>query len=290
MNLSAQAQALHKTSIQHRRFCSRFGPAAFIVMATLGFTGQSYADCEITLRWDDDPPYFINDSDRVTGIDADISREAINRMGCSLSLVKMPWARALVELQEGRVDMVSSAYRTPSREEYAHFSGVVGLISPNVLFVRVADREGVADKTLPEILDTDFKLGAQVNVSYGDQYDALSEIPAYKKNFYYASRRELLWKMLARERVDGVIADELTGLYELRELGFDSNIVPTTMVTSNKPAFFIFSKKSVNPDLVKRFDQALQSMLDDGAFETILDKYLGASPFIKAVIQHGGQY
>ena len=85
-----------------------FGPvlskSALVFASVLCFVAPSYGDCDITLRWDDDPPYFMAQEDDVVGIDADLAREAMERLGCSLSLQKLPWARALVELRDGRVD------------------------------------------------------------------------------------------------------------------------------------------------------------------------------------------
>ncbi|MBW4935544.1 substrate-binding periplasmic protein [Marinobacter sp. F4206] len=251
--------------------------AAIAVIATLGFVTPSFADCTMTLRWDDDPPYFMDHGGEVIGIDADISREVMRRLGCRLSLVKLPWARALLELLQGRLGMLSGAYRTPDREQYAYYSSVVGLVSPNILFTRQSDKTEFEFAELREVLGSGFKLGVQIDVSYSKEYDALVGDPAYEKNLEYVSQRELLWRMLARNRVDGVIANELTGLYEVQKLGFSSLIGASSIVVSNEPAYFIFSKKLVTPEFVERFDRALQSMLDDGSFQAIVQRYVCTS-------------
>ncbi|TYC57337.1 amino acid ABC transporter substrate-binding protein [Marinobacter sp. BW6] len=255
-----------------------FGPvlrkSALVLASVLCFAAPSYGDCDITLRWDDDPPYFMLKEDEVVGIDADLAREAMERLGCSLSLQKLPWARALRELRDGRVDMLSGAYRTPEREQYAHYSEVVGLVSPNILFVRRSDKARFDFSGLRVLLESDFRLGAQINVSYSDEYSALVQNPDYEKNIQYLSRRESLWRMLARNRIDGVVASRLTGLYEIKELGLSGAIVPSSLVVSNKPAFFVFSKASVGSEFVADFDLALRAMLDDGTFAAIVNRYV----------------
>jgi len=248
--------------------------SALAIASVLCFSAPSYGDCDITLRWDDDPPYLMAQADEVIGIDVDLAREAMGRLGCSLSLEKLPWARALRELRDGRVDMLSGAYRTPERELYAHYSNVVGLVFPNILFVRRSDEATFDSNGLRELLESDFRLGAQINVSYSDEYSALVQNPNYVKNIQYLSSRESLWKMLARNRVDGVVASQLTGLYEIRELGLSDKVIPSSLVISNKPAYFIFSKASVGSKFVADFDLALQSMLDDGTFATIVNRYV----------------
>ena len=264
---------------------------ALVLVSVLGFSASSYADCDISLRWDDDPPYFMVQEGDVVGIDADLVREAMERLGCGLSLKKLPWARALLELRDGRVDMLSGAYRTPEREQYAYYSNVVGLVSPNILFVRRSDEAGFDPVGLRELLKSDFRLGAQINVSYSDEYSALIQNPDYEKNIQYVSRRESLWKMLARNRVDGVFASRLTGLYEIQALGLSGMITPSSMVVSNKPAFFASSKASVSSEFVADFDRVLQAMLDDGTFAAIVNRYVcvhGDSGLAEAQTDTGG--
>ncbi|WP_191965204.1 substrate-binding periplasmic protein [Marinobacter halotolerans] len=244
-----------------------------VLSSVLFYAAPSFGGCEITIRWDDDPPYFMNQNDEVIGIDADLGREAMERLGCSLSFKKLPWARALQELREGRVDMLSSAYRTSEREQYAHYSEVIGLVSPNILFIRQSEADNFDFNGLRSLLESDFRLGAQVSVSYSDEYSALIQNPDYAENIEFLPRRELMWRMLARNRLDGLIASKLTGLYEIKELGLSGRIAPSSLVVSNKPAYFVFSKASVSSEFVADFDQALQSMLDDGTFSAIVNRY-----------------
>lgn len=270
-----QSNGLPFSKLLHSRFLTpALCRSALLLAFILCFSAPSYGDCDNTLRWDDDPPYFMVQEGKVVGIDADLVREVMGRLDCELSFQKMPWARALRELRDGHVEMLSGAYRTPEREEYAYYSNVVGLVSPNILFIRRSDEARFDSIGLKELLESDFRLGAQINVSYSNEYSALVQNPDYEKNIQYLSRRESLWKMLARNRVDGVVASRLTGLYEIQALGLSGTITPSSMVVSNKPAFFVFSKASVSPEFVADFDRVLQAMLDDGTFKAIVNRYV----------------
>jgi polar amino acid transport system substrate-binding protein len=127
---------------------------------------------------------------------------------------------------------------------------------------------------LRQLLESGFRLGAQIHVSYSDEYSALIQNPDYDKTIEYLSRREPLWLMLARDRVDGVVASQLTGLYEIQELGLTGTVIPSSLVVSNRPAYFVFSKATVTAGFVADFDRALQSMLDDGTFTAIVNRYV----------------
>jgi polar amino acid transport system substrate-binding protein len=236
---------------------------------------QADAACTKILRWNEDPPYsFLKESDsrEVTGLDIEIVQEAMRRLGCKIELAEMPWARALEELKNGRIDLVSGAYRTAEREIYAHFS-THGIQSPNVLFFRVEDKDRWHLEHLADIAATDFSLGVQIDVTYSAEYERLKKLPAFEKNLTAVSQRSSLWKMLHRKRIDGVIADELTGLMELQELRLAGKIIPSSLIVSNDPAFFAFSKLTTDENFVADFDKVLQQMQDDGTFSTIRKKY-----------------
>ncbi|MBK1887980.1 substrate-binding periplasmic protein [Marinobacter sp. DY40_1A1] len=254
--------------------CAVLCKAVVLVVSLLGFAAQSVAECRITMRWDDDAPYFFPQLGHVAGIDADISREIMQRMGCNLSLVKLPWARALVELREGRIDMVSGAHRTSEREKYAYYASTVPTVSPNLLFIRRSDRAEFRFSGLREVLDSGFRLGAQINVSYSEEYSALVQDSRYRGNIEYTSRRDSLWRMLALNRIDGVIADKLTAMHEIQALGLSDRITHSSMVVSNRKAHYIFSKESVSPEFVADFDRALEAMQNDGTYSAIVHRYV----------------
>ncbi|MEB3733140.1 transporter substrate-binding domain-containing protein [Halopseudomonas pachastrellae] len=61
----------------------------------------------------------------VRGISIDTHTTVLERLGCKTVLRKLPWARALRELETGRLDILHGAFRRPEREVYAHFSGQI---------------------------------------------------------------------------------------------------------------------------------------------------------------------
>lgn len=53
------------------------------------------------MRWRHDPPYSFQRTDgRITGLNVELTQAALARLACSANLVKMPWARALVERRD----------------------------------------------------------------------------------------------------------------------------------------------------------------------------------------------
>ena len=237
--------------------------------------GLARAGCEMSLRWDNDPPFSMQLADgSIAGISIDSAREVLRSLGCEVRLVRLPWARALRDLEQGRLDVLTGAFRKPEREAYAHFSGVVEEPSRNILFMH---REAVARWPVSELLqlrDTRFRLGAQIDVSYGPGYQELIQTPAFHERMGFSATRLNLWRMVAKGRIDGVIADEHSGQQELADLGLSELILATPVVVSSEGAETAFSKKSVAPEFVQRYAEALRRQIAEGRYAQIRQRYL----------------
>lgn len=242
------------------------------------------ADCGIkTVRWYDDAPYsFAGPNGEVRGFNADLVREALHRMGCTAKFVEMPWARALVELEAGRLDVLPGALRKPERERFAYFSRAINR-SPNVLFMHKNAQAIYSINKLADLMGTNFRLGAQIGVTYGPDFDALSQNPEFTSRITPLSLRKSAWKMMEVGRLDGIIADEATALAELHELGLSKDIVRSSVVVSLEPAMIALSKKSLTEDFLKGFDRSLGSMLSDGKYREIRERYVPCTASVETL-------
>ncbi|MHA6494397.1 substrate-binding periplasmic protein [Pseudomonas borbori] len=246
---------------------------ALLVVATL-LPGLTWA-CEKSLRWDDDAPFSLLQPDgTVVGINIDLNREVLTRLGCQVRLVKLPWARALKELELGRLDILPGAFRKPERERFAYFSGAVLPPSRNILFMH---RDALARwpvESLLELENTAFRLGAQTNVSYGPDFHQLMAQEAFAARVALVANRDSLWRMIGKRRIDGVIADEHSGMHEIQALGLGDSITPTRVVVSTEAAELAFSKHSLDSAFVEAYVNVLQSLVNDGTYERIVQRYL----------------
>ncbi|UUY08200.1 transporter substrate-binding domain-containing protein [Pseudomonas sp. J452] len=245
-----------------------------MLLLLISLAGVAQA-CQKTLRWDDDPPFSMQQANgEVGGIDIDLNRAVLARLGCTVKLVKLPWARALKELELGRLDILPGAFRKPEREVYAHFSGAVLEPSRNILFMHqdALARWPVSD--LRELQKTPFRLGAQIDVAYGPVYQQLMADADFASRVSFTTSRANLWQMVKKRRIDGVIADESTGLYETRQLGLDDSIRPTAVVVSTDAAEVAFSKKSNSVEFVESYAQVLRQLIEDGSHDRIVQSYL----------------
>ncbi len=233
------------------------------------------AACEKTLRWDDDPPFSMELLDgSIGGIYVDANRAALEQMDCTIIMRKLPWARALKELELGRLDILPGAFRRPQREAYAYFSGVVLPHSRNLLFVHQGTFEHQPITRLIELQHTSFRLGAQINVHYGPDYEQLMSDPTYANRVAMVTNRTNLWNMIAKRRIDGAIADEHTGAYEIQQLGLSDTIKATSVVVSSGDAEIAFSRRTNPPEFVEQYAETMRALVADGSYAQIVQRYI----------------
>lgn len=259
--------------------CRSLAPSLCFVLLMFLPTALVQAACELTLRWDNDPPFSMELADgSIGGINVDINRSVLQQLGCEVRLVRLPWARALLELEHGRLDVLPGAFRKPEREVYAHFSGAILPPSRNVLFMR---RDALALWPVDNLLQlraTAFRLGAQGGVSYGADYQHLMYDDSFARRVVFHPTRQNLWQMIDKGRIDGIIADEHTGRYELHSLGLEERIVRSAVVVSTEAAEVAFSRASVQVDFVQRYAIALQALVADGSYQRVVEYYLHDGP------------
>jgi polar amino acid transport system substrate-binding protein len=240
------------------------------------------AACTRTVRWFDDPPYSFRQADgQIGGFDADLAREVLRRTGCAIKFVNMPWARALVELESGNLDVLPGTFHSQKRARYAHFSIPIQQ-TPNVLFLSPAAATKYQPATLAELGGTPFRLGVQIGVSYGEHFEALKATPAFHDNLVPVTLRRNAWRMMQMGRIDGMIADEASAAVELRQLGLEQILLPSNIVVPTDPVMFAFSKASVQPAFVAAFNKQLQDMITSGQYRKLRERYFPCNRVGKA--------
>lgn len=229
--------------------------------------------CVKSVRWHEDPPFSHKlPGGEIVGLQVELHRAVLQRMDCRMVLLDMPFARALVELEAGRLDLLPGTFARPERQIYAHFSQAP-LTSRNLLYVRKAELARWREQGLLPLVSEGFRLGAQIGVVYGPAYADLMHQPELAAKVIKAPQRSGLWQMLARQRIDGLIADEASADHELRELGLQEQIQPSGLVVSNEAVGTAFSKRSTSAEFVARFNTTLDAMRRDGSLAQLLERY-----------------
>ncbi|MFO1251310.1 MAG: transporter substrate-binding domain-containing protein [Inhella sp.] len=246
---------------------------ASLLLGLLGMAVPAEAACVKTLAWSEDPPHTMRLPDgSVGGIEIELHRELLALLGCELRLQELPFARALAALRAGEVDVIPATLARPEREAYARFSRPL-LQLRNVLFVRRPDTGPTQHLRLAGLVAAGWRLGGQTGVAYGSEFVALLEDRRHRGQIIQVPYRQSLWQMLARHRLDGVLANELTGVHELRALGLQDLIVPSELALAVERGGSAWSRHSTEAEFVERFNGALQTLKASGRYATLLAPY-----------------
>lgn len=245
-----------------------------LVLALL--PGALASACELRMAWKNDPPYQQEDGyGNMTGLEIEIARAALTKAGCKLRFVELPFARAMVELEGGSIDLVSGVLPIPERERYARFSAP-GTLSRNIVFLRsdLAPGQGVA--TMDELRASDLRVGVERGVAYRAKLEALLARPGAPKRVEESTSLEGLLYMLQKHRIDAFVADEYSATSLARQLRLTARA--TDIVINDEPSVFAFSRRSVDAAVVERFNAALDALKRDGSLKRLEAQFLNLPP------------
>lgn len=249
-----------------------------ILMAVLacGVTWRgTAASCALKIGWEPYRPYqFAGSDDQPTGADIEIMRAIAETIECDAVFEEKPWARQLIELKHGMLDVVLSASRTAEREEYAWFS-VPYRQAEMAIFVRQGTASQYPLSKLSDIADVNFQLGVIYGYYYGKEFEELKNHPAFAVHIDAAADYPTNIGKLLHERIDGLLVDDQTVmLAEAQALGVEDRIEQHPVHIPGDDFHLMFSRLSVDLDIVARVNRVLSRMLSDGSIQAILDDFL----------------
>ncbi|KXI28081.1 substrate-binding periplasmic protein [Paraglaciecola hydrolytica] len=244
-----------------------------LLLSSISTAFAAPAECQKTMGWNNDNPLQQKSPDELhISRDIELMQRVLAKLDCKIKFVQMPWARSIVELENGRIDIMGGAYKTQDRQQFAWYSDLA-FESANVLFMRTEDINKYSITSLQDIQKYQLRIGTQINVIYSDEFNSLLADKNFARLIHPNTSRQALWNMLEIGRIDGFISELTLGMSELKKLDLNAQISPSDFVVSRQATYFIFSKKSVTADFVKAVDHELALMSDLGVLESLQKKY-----------------
>ncbi|MCK7612697.1 substrate-binding periplasmic protein [Roseibium sediminicola] len=213
-------------------------------------------------------PYQKVEGKEVTGMDFEVLEAVLGKLGCSLEVQALPWARHLKGVQDGTVDIASPVSKNEEREAFATFSSPY-VDAQEVLFVAQGKENGFDN--LADFFENGGKLGTIREYAYGGDFASLKE--QYGGQIEETDSLESNLKKLAAGRVDATLGEVFVVSEEIKRLGLSDKVVASQTVISSDPSYYMFSKASVPADFVAAFSTEMQNMKDSGEFDGITGKY-----------------
>ncbi|MCG9682032.1 transporter substrate-binding domain-containing protein [Vibrio sp. Isolate23] len=221
----------------------------------------------VTLEY---PPYIEMQGQQVSGVAVELVRYVFHQLETPVNITVLPWARALTLVKRGRADGIFTAFKNPEREKFADFS-------ENVLFVQNISLMALkgSDYKPKEVLAGDVsKIALCVvnGVSYGKRMDEKIAKGGFRLIFQRNSTEECA-HLVRTKRADIWVNNEFGARSILVREGLDNDIEILSPPIEATPSYIAFSKGRNHGELLKRFDQVLFNMKQDGRYEALIYDY-----------------
>lgn len=242
-----------------------------LTIALLCPVPTSSAQETITLVADEWCPYNCTPMSKHEGFMLDIARRIYTAAGYAVEYRIMPWTRALHEVDQGTAD---GAIGT-SGNEAPHFVFPVEPcgMSDNGFFTRTGSAwkwEGLASlETVRTAFVRDY--------DYGDHFTRFLESHRKSPMIHMGVEGDALsrnFRLLARGRVDVVVADINVGRYITKMLHLESTVELNSQENILDPVYLAFSPRLPRSRILAGlFDEGIDKLRASGELDRIMSRY-----------------
>lgn len=210
-------------------------------------------------------PYVFEKDGQPTGLDYEITREVLQRLGFELELQILPWKRCLLAMEQGHADGILDIFHNAQREASMQFVAEplseVELVlffahSHPHLYQRPEDLQGLT-------------IGVSPGYWYSDETFRTSMLFQREE----AGSHEANLGKLIRHRIDLVVNDRRAGLFLAKALGLDGEIAYNPTPVSRDLMYLALRKTTELQALAKDFADELRRFKGEPAYQALQRRY-----------------
>jgi polar amino acid transport system substrate-binding protein len=248
---------------------------AWAAVALAPLAALAAEPCTLRVGWEPYAPFtFADDQGEATGADIDLIKAIGDEIGCSVVPVELPWARIVREVEQGTLDVSTSTSWTPEREQWALFSQPYRE-TETAIYMRRGDVPRFALEELADVPAQKLRLGVIVDYYYGEAVAEAASDPAFAVWLDGAPDYPTNIRKLVSGRIDGFLVEDVAVMEaELERMGMSGRVERYPLRIPGEKLHFMFSRKTIEPDLVAQVDATVAEMRADGRLEAVRAKYL----------------
>lgn len=216
------------------------------------------------------PPFRIKGEEGLTGIDVDIMHQIGKRMGVRVEFHVEPWARCLLDMESGQVDLMTGLAKIPERQRYIAYASPSYYECAPAFYERTS-RQGPPIRSYDDLKDV--TIGFTRGSAYFEPFD--SDTTLFKVS---GTNENQLLKMLADNRLDVIIGTDCQVEYDLAQLDLMQSIRKTPYQPDKSVTLYIgISRQSPLLKRLGEVERIIEEMIRDGSIRTIAQKYTGTN-------------
>lgn len=208
-----------------------------------------------------EPYVILRDNQPPTGIDVEIIRTTLKEIGIvDIDVQPLPSERAYNWVNTGKADGFLTT-------RHFHEELMEDVWSSDIIYTA---RQSLITRDQSKLTFWDFVKGSKFILGSvkGDP------VPYALHNKILVNSNKSLLELLVKERIDGVLAEELCFFQMVHDEGMVNNIKITENIAT-KPVKFVLSKKSHYHDVISsKFNNALLEKQEVGAVDDIFTSFL----------------
>lgn len=186
------------------------------------------------------PPFVYLDADKQPkGILIEILEKAKQETDLEINILVLPWARALDEVKNGRIDALMPAIWTSQREQFFVYPSLSFFtFSDSVLIKRIDDQfvfEGLAS------IGPNKVIGKTRLVVINHEFDALEKLG--QLSTYETTKLDDALLMLTQKKIDLVAGDRAIALSTIRNLNLEKSLKLYALEATSNSSYIAFSQQ-----------------------------------------------
>jgi len=227
----------------------------------------SSTKCQLKMGWVSAPPYqYLDKEGQIIGLQAKLYQSIAKVANCHLTFIQGNWQDIQAGIEAGNIDLMGEATITPLRQTFSYFSSPYRneLI---VLYVVKSRLEHYPQVSLKELIKNGFRVAVTKDNFYGEAVKSLQNDPQFKSKFRRFDHNHDSYRALVKGEVDGLFTDPMVHAYTMRLLGYEGLLIRHHVIVSDASVSLMFSKKTVSPKLVERFNQAIEEVKQTAEYQ-----------------------
>ncbi|WP_320173039.1 transporter substrate-binding domain-containing protein [Maridesulfovibrio sp.] len=214
-------------------------------------------------------PFLMKDeAGKVYGLMYEILEKAVHKNGYTLEYRDLPWKRAVISLEKGKLDIICGIFWNESRAQKF-------LFSPPILRNELHIFTNKPFK-LEKLIDLQGKTGDHIRGgSYGDIFDNFIE--SGEARFVEVTDDNTAINRLVRGYSDFFIGTYIDTKIKLSKRGLEQSIIALPYVVDTVNVYFAYPNKGKKFHLYEQINQTLEQMQHSGEISGLIQQYFNGT-------------
>lgn len=227
------------------------------------FSTAAVAQAPVELCFDENPPY-TQDATVPRGIKVELARAVFARLGLSINVRLLPFARCLKMVELGAMDGALPLSMNDERAAYMQFSKPVFLQTMAFIYNKARFPQGLHWESLNDLKH--YRLTLNLGSIIDSQMEAMFDA---ERHLQRANDAKSIVRMVAAGRTELAAMDRIVAEHVIRNAGLSHELAVSEQAISASHAYFGISRKSPVARLVPELNQAIQALQNSGEIARI---------------------